>query len=154
MKTIRLNLALFLLSSVSPLPCLAETKPNVVILLADDAGWGDFGHSGNTLVETPRIASLACEGVSLERFYVCQVCAPTRADFLTGRYHGRTGISGVSAGQERLNLTGKTMADTFRAAGYTCLPADAGFVVELSFNGLPLGTVEVEPAWDPPLFKN
>lgn len=93
-------------------------QPNVVIFLADDAGWGDYGHSGNRTAETPRIDSIAKEGVSFDRFYVCPVCAPTRAEFLTGRYHLRGGVTGVSTGQERLDLDEKTIADAFRGAGY------------------------------------
>lgn len=98
--------------------CEAATRPNVVIFLADDAGWGDYGHSGNRQVSTPHIDSIARDGVSLDRFFVCPVCAPTRAEFLTGRYHPRGGVRGVSTGQERLDLQEKTLADAFQAAGY------------------------------------
>ena len=93
-------------------------RPNVVIFLADDAGWGDYGRNGNRLARTPRIDSLAADGVTLDRFYVCPVCAPTRAEFLTGRYHPRTGVYGVSTGQERMNLDERTIADAFKFAGY------------------------------------
>ncbi|MCX6951626.1 MAG: sulfatase-like hydrolase/transferase, partial [Verrucomicrobia bacterium] len=62
--------------------------------------------------------SLARAGATLDRFYVCAVCAPTRAELLTGRYHPRGGVRGVSNGQERLNLDEKTLADAFKAAGY------------------------------------
>ncbi len=96
----------------------AESLPNVVVFLADDAGWGDYSHSGNTQLHTPAIDSLARSGVSFDRFFVCPVCAPTRAEFLTGRYHLRGGVRGVSTGQERLDLSEKTIADAFRAAGY------------------------------------
>ncbi len=96
----------------------AESRPNVVILLADDSGWGDHAIHGNTTSHTPNIDSLARGGASLERFYVCAVCAPTRAEFLTGRYHPRGGVRGVSTGQERLNTDEKTLADAFKAAGY------------------------------------
>lgn len=95
------------------------TRPNVVVFLADDAGWGDYSRNGNTQVSTPRIDSLAADGVTLDRFYVCPVCSPTRAEFLTGRYHSRTGVYGVSTGQERMNLDEKTIAEAFRAAGYS-----------------------------------
>lgn len=101
--------------------CLASPaaqKPNVVIFLADDAGWGDYSRNGNTQVSTPAIDSLARDGVTLDRFFVCPVCAPTRAEFLTGRYHPRAGVYGVSTGQERMNLDEKTVADAFKAAGY------------------------------------
>jgi arylsulfatase A-like enzyme len=84
--------------------CEGASRPNIVIFLADDAGWGDYSHSGNRQVATPQIDSLAQQGISLDRFYVCPVCAPTRAEFLTGRYHPRGGVRGVSTGQERLDL--------------------------------------------------
>ncbi len=98
--------------------CQGARHPNVLILLADDAGWGDFSHSGNSQVRTPRIDSIASAGVSLDRFFVCPVCSPTRAEMLTGRYHPRTGVHGVSTGAERLDLTEKTLANAFKAAGY------------------------------------
>lgn len=93
-------------------------RPNVVIFLADDAGWGDYSFSGNTMLSTPSIDSIAKSGVSFDRFFVCPVCAPTRAEFLTGRYHPRGGVSGVSTGFERLDLQERTLADAFKAAGY------------------------------------
>jgi arylsulfatase A-like enzyme len=97
---------------------LIATPPNVVVFLADDAGWGDYSHSGNLQIETPHIDSIAENGVTLDRFYVCPVCSPTRAEFLTGRYFPRTGVRGVSTGFERLNVEEKTVADAFKAAGY------------------------------------
>ena len=97
---------------------VSAAPPNLVIFLADDAGWGDYSHSGNLQVATPHIDSIAQNGVSLERFFVCPVCAPTRAEFLTGRYHPRGGVRGVSTGLERLDLDEKTLADAFKAAGY------------------------------------
>lgn len=93
--------------------------PNVLVILTDDQGWGDLSVNGNTNLSTPNIDSLARDGATLEHFYVCQVCAPTRAEFLTGRYHPRTGVSGVSRGQERLNPDETTIAELFRDAGYS-----------------------------------
>ncbi len=112
-RSVLLLLALFAIADAS-----YAAPPNVVIFLADDAGWGDYSHSGNRQVSTPNIDSIATGGVSLDRFYVCSVCSPTRAEFLTGRYHPRGGVKGVSTGQERLNLDEKTIADAFKTAGY------------------------------------
>jgi arylsulfatase A-like enzyme len=113
---------ILLLVIVTCFPCVAATgsarPPNLVILLADDQGWGDLSLNGNPNLRTPNIDSLARSGAVLERFYVCPVCAPTRAEFLTGRYHSRGGVRGVSTGQERLNLGERTIAETFKAAGY------------------------------------
>ena len=72
-------------------------RPNVVIILADDQGWGDLSINGNTNLATPHIDSLARTGAMFDRFYACPVCSPTRAEFLTGRYHPRGGVSGVSS---------------------------------------------------------
>lgn len=93
-------------------------QPNVVVLLADDAGWGDYGVNGNEQLSTPNIDRIAREGAILDRFYVCPVCSPTRAEWLTGRYHLRGGVVGVSTGQERLDLDERTIAESFKAAGY------------------------------------
>lgn len=103
---------------LSALPAVAATRPNIVILLADDAGWGDYSFNGNTQVATPHIDSLARQGASFEHFFVQPVCSPTRAELLTGRYHRRTGVYGVSTGQERLNLDERTFAESFKSAGY------------------------------------
>jgi arylsulfatase A-like enzyme len=96
----------------------AGSQPNVVVFLADDSGWGDYSINGNTNLQTPNIDSLARAGASFDRFFVCALCAPTRAEFLTGRYHSRGGVLGVSTGQERLNTDVKTVADHFLKAGY------------------------------------
>lgn len=93
-------------------------QPNVVVVLTDDQGWGDLSVNGNRNIATPNIDSLARDGATLEHFYVCQVCAPTRAEFLTGRYYPRTGVSGVSRGEGRLNYDETTIADLFQAGGY------------------------------------
>ncbi len=95
-----------------------STKPNILVILADDEGWGDLSINGNTNVSTPNIDSLANSGALLERFFVCPVCSPTRAEFLTGRYHPRGGVHSTSTGGERLNLDEMTIAQTFKAAGY------------------------------------
>ncbi len=93
-------------------------KPNVLVILTDDQGWGDLSLNGNTNLNTPNIDQLAAEGASFDRFYVCPVCSPTRAEFLTGRYHPRGGVYSTSAGGERLDLEEVTIGDTFKAAGY------------------------------------
>ena len=93
-------------------------RPNVVVILSDDQGWGDLSVHGNINLKTPNIDALARDGALFDRFYVCPVCAPTRAEFLTGRYHLRGGVHGVTTGAERLNIDEKTIGDTFKAAGY------------------------------------
>ena len=94
------------------------SRPNVLVILADDQGWGDLSLNGNTNLRTPHIDSLARDGARFERFFVSPVCSPTRAEFLTGRWHPRGGVHGVSTGGERLDLDETTIAEAFQAAGY------------------------------------
>jgi arylsulfatase A-like enzyme len=108
----------FIVLSLATLQNVNARQPNVVVFLADDAGWGDYGINGNRQLSTPNIDRIAREGATLDRFFVCPVCSPTRAEWLTGRYHLRGGVVGVSTGQERLDLDEKTVADSFKAAGY------------------------------------
>ena len=116
MKIVKHLPIIFVLTAFS---CFAATKPNVIVFLTDDQGWGDLSLNGNTDLSTPNIDSLAKDGASFEHFFVCPVCSPTRAEFLTGRYHVRGGVYSTSAGGERLDLDEVTIADTFRSAGYT-----------------------------------
>lgn len=95
-----------------------DDRPNVIVILTDDQGWGDLSHHGNANLSTPNLDTLATGGVSFDRFYVCPVCSPTRAEFLTGRYHGRCGVYSTSAGGERLNLGERTIGEHFQEAGY------------------------------------
>lgn len=112
------TVAIALLSACGAEEQLPPEQPNFVIILADDQGWGDLSLHGNTNIATPQIDSIAEQGAMFDQFYVCRVCAPTRAEFLTGRYHARGGVRGVSRGEERLNVDETTIADTFKAAGY------------------------------------
>ena len=95
-----------------------EVQPNVVVILTDDQGWGDLSFHGNTNLNTPNIDMLAGNGTSFERFYVCPVCSPTRAELLTGRYHPRMGVYSTSEGGERMDPDETTIADVFKASGY------------------------------------
>jgi arylsulfatase A-like enzyme len=108
-------------SLVAASPCLQAAdgrRPNVLVILTDDQGWGDVSLNGNRNLRTPHIDSIATAGAQFDRFYVCPVCSPTRAEFLTGRYHARGGVFNVSTGGERLDLDERTIANIFQAAGY------------------------------------
>ncbi len=92
--------------------------PNVIVILTDDQGWGDLSLHGNPNLATPNIDSMARHGAEIDRFYVCAVCSPTRAEFLTGRYHNRMGVYSTSAGGERFDSDEQTIAEVFREGGY------------------------------------
>lgn len=63
----------------------AQARPNFVVIMADDLGYGDMGFMGNSDVDTPNLDWLAAESVTFPNFYVSPVCTPTRASLLTGR---------------------------------------------------------------------
>jgi arylsulfatase A-like enzyme len=93
-------------------------KPNILVIIADDMGWGDLAVNGNQNTRTPYLDRLAGSGARLDRFFVDPVCAPTRAALLTGSYPGRWGVTGVTRGAERMSLRATTLADVLHAAGY------------------------------------
>jgi uncharacterized sulfatase len=79
---------------VRPAPDAAPGRPNLVVILADDLGYGDLGIQGSRAIETPHIDRLAAEGMRLTQFYAsAPVCSPSRAGLLTGRYPLRSGIT-------------------------------------------------------------
>ena len=117
-KRVYFNAILITLAFGLSTPILAADSPNVVVILTDDQGWGDLSINGNSNLSTPNIDSIGHQGARFDRFYVCPVCSPTRAEFLTGRYHPRGGVHDTSRGGERLNLGERTIAEVFKAAGY------------------------------------
>ena len=118
-RSLFLALVVALLSLAnSPHVYCQPARPNVIVVLADDQGWGDLSLHGNPNLSTPNIDSIARQGAQVENFYVCAVCSPTRAEFLTGRYHTRMGVYSTSAGGERFDAGEQTIAEVFRGAGY------------------------------------
>lgn len=95
-----------------------ETKPNIIIFLADDMGWGDINANGNPQIDTPVLNRLKSESLSFDRFYVSPLSAPTRAEMLTGRYFLRTGTSWVTNGYENMRSDEVTFAEIFKENGY------------------------------------
>lgn len=86
--------------------------------MSDDQGYGDLSLHGNPHISTPNLDAIGKEGVQFSRFYVSPVCAPTRASLLTGRYHLRSGVHGVTTGRETMRVNETTLAEAFRPAGY------------------------------------
>ncbi len=93
-------------------------KPNILLILTDDQGYGDLGIHGNAVVKTPHLDQLAKESARFDRFYVSPLCAPTRASILTGRYHLRTGVVSVSKGLETMDSKEYTIAELLQDEGY------------------------------------
>lgn len=94
----------------------ADTRPNIVIIVADDLGYADLGSYGNTTAQTPNLDRMAAEGIRFTDFYAnSPMCSPTRAALLTGRYQQRTGVVRVG---EVMHQTEITLGERLRDAGY------------------------------------
>jgi arylsulfatase len=98
----------------SPVP----DRPNVVIILTDDQGYGDFSCHGNPVLRTPNLDRLHAQSVRLTDFHVAPMCTPTRGQLLTGCDALRTGATSVSAGRSFLRPGFRTLAEHFAASGY------------------------------------
>ncbi|OFW04099.1 MAG: hypothetical protein A3I61_15590 [Acidobacteria bacterium RIFCSPLOWO2_02_FULL_68_18] len=103
-------------------PSRGPERPNVVLIVTDDVGYGDFGAYGATDIRTPHIDRLAKEGVRLTDFYAAPVCTPTRASLITGRYQQRVGLEEAlaSAGPRDRGLlpTGRSLPQLLKKNGY------------------------------------
>lgn len=93
-------------------------KPNILLIVTDDQGYGDLSLHGNPHLRTPHLDRLAASGVQFERFFVNSFCAPTRAALLTGRWPLRTGCHGVTHNREAMRPSEVTLAEALREAGY------------------------------------
>jgi len=94
------------------------TKPNILLILTDDQGYGDLRSTGNDQIDTPTLDRLASEGARFSNFHVSPVCAPTRAALLTGRYPSRCGVYFTVGGAEIMRLKEVTIAQMLKANGY------------------------------------
>jgi arylsulfatase A-like enzyme len=98
--------------------CQTPDRPNVLLIVTDDQGYGDVGVHDNPKIRTPQLDALARQGVRLNAFYVSPVCAPTRASLLTGRYNFRTGVVDTYLGRALLRPGEVTLAQMLAQAGY------------------------------------
>ena len=100
------------------------SKPNIVLIIADDLGYGDVGFNGQKLIKTPHLDKLAASGMKFNQFYAgTSVCAPSRSALLSGLHTGHTYIRGnkgvLPEGQEPIADSVVTMAEVLKTAGYT-----------------------------------
>lgn len=114
--------ALVLLACTAPAPPLPPTvsdpRPNVILIVTDDQGCGDFGSQGNPVLRTPNLDALAARSAAVQTFYVSPVCTPTRAALMTGRYCQRTRAIDTYIGRAMMEPAEVTVAEALRAAGW------------------------------------
>jgi arylsulfatase A-like enzyme len=143
-----------------------STRPNVILIMADDLGYGDVGFNGNDQIITPSIDQLAAEGVVLDRFYTsASICSPSRAAALTGRHHYRTGV--LAAHTAGLRIGEVTIAEVLQEHGYATgffgkwhlgwvrpdATSDRGYYSPPWHHGFDVAfaTKSAVPTWDPNL---
>ena len=108
--------ALTVLTELSARQTAAADQPNIVLVMADDQGWGQTGYNNHPILKTPHLDAMAADGLRFDRFYAAgPVCSPTRASVLTGRTHNRTGV--LSHGYA-LHRQERTIAQALQKAGY------------------------------------
>ncbi|OJW20888.1 MAG: arylsulfatase [Planctomycetales bacterium 71-10] len=96
----------------------APARPNIVVVMPDDIGYGDFSCHGSPVVKTPRVDAFAREALRFTSFHVSPTCAPTRAALLTGRHEFKSGVTHTIDERERLALSAFTFAQALKANGY------------------------------------
>src|SRR5688572_5009926 len=110
--------------SAAVLPAAAQTpRPNIVLIVTDDVGYGDIGSYGAPDIKTPNLDRLAREGVRFTDFYAAPTCSPTRASLISGRYYHRFRIerplpASGPAGDQGLRPTGRSLPALLKSAGY------------------------------------
>lgn len=116
-------------------------RPNVILIVTDDQGYGDVGAHGNTMISTPHLDRLHAESVRLTDFHVDPTCSPTRSALMSGRYSTRTGVWHTIMGRSLMDGGEETIAEVFQGGGYRtgmfgkwhlgdnypCRPQDQGF---------------------------
>lgn len=95
-----------------------EARPNVLLVITDDQGYGDIGTHGNSMIRTPHLDRLRSESVSFTDFHVDPTCSPTRSALMSGRYSTRTGVWHTIMGRSLMDPGETTLAEVFSASGY------------------------------------
>ena len=118
-----MNTKLFsvLLLLLMPLTVFAGTesaKPNIIIVMPDDAGYGDYACLGNPVMRTPSVDAFKKQSLLFTRFHVSPTCAPCRGALMSGRHEFRNGITHTIGGRERLALSTFTLPQMLKSAGY------------------------------------
>ena len=148
-------LAVVLTSLLAKTVSAAETqaRPNVILCMADDLGWGDVGFNGNTVIKTPHLDAMAAAGLKFTRFYSgAPVCSPTRGSALTGRHPYRYGVFFANVGHMRPQEL--TLAEALKATGYATGHFGKWHLGTLtkslqeSNRGGPRGAAHFSPPWE------
>ncbi|WP_166831096.1 sulfatase-like hydrolase/transferase [Thalassoroseus pseudoceratinae] len=114
----QLATTIVLLTSLLTANAMAVNRPNVILVMTDDQGYGDLSCHGNPVLKTPNLDRLYAESVRLTDFHVSPFCTPTRAALMTGNHPGSTGAYRTSSGRTMMHPDEKTVGHLFAEAGY------------------------------------
>ena len=164
---------LLVLSGAKTIAAEQGARPNIILIMTDDMGYGDLGVTGNPVIRTPHLNAMSKRSASMTTFYVSPVCAPTRASLMTGRYNYRTRCIDTYVGRAMMEPGEVTVAELLGKNGYTtgifgkwhlgdCYPMrpmDQGFQQSLVHRGGGIGQPSDPPGGegkytDPILFRN
>ncbi|MCF7972304.1 MAG: sulfatase-like hydrolase/transferase, partial [Phycisphaerae bacterium] len=174
LKTLASGAASACMTSVLPAASGQDkTRPNVILIVTDDQGYGDFGFIGNPVIKTPHLDAMAKNSARMTHYYVSPVCAPTRACLMTGRYNYRTRVKDTYIGRAMMEPQEVTIAEMLKSSGYATglfgkwhlgdnypmRPQDQGFDEVLMLRGGGIGQPSDPPGGegkytDPILFHN
>jgi arylsulfatase len=119
MKIIALSVVTCLLVGCVTAAPLAGKRPNIIVILTDDQGYGDLGRNGNPVIKTPHLDKMYDEAVHFEDFHVSPTCSPTRSSLMSGKHEFKNGITHTIHERERMSLKTTTIAQVLKSAGYT-----------------------------------
>ena len=89
---------------------MAGRRPNIIMILSDDQGYGDLGRNGNPVLKTPNLEKMYDEGIHFEDFHVSPACSPTRASLMSGKHEFKNGVTHTIYERERMSLKSTTIA--------------------------------------------
>ncbi|MDF1744453.1 MAG: sulfatase-like hydrolase/transferase, partial [Gimesia sp.] len=122
MRPIQQLLIFISILSVALTNCPAKNpesiKPNIILVITDDQGYGDIAAHGNKMIKTPNLDQLYQKSLRLTNFHVDPTCAPTRSALMTGRYSTRTGVWHTIMGRSLMDTNEVTLAEIFKSNGY------------------------------------
>ena len=122
-KNLLIAFAVVVMSAFLTFGCMNSeekpSKPNIILIMPDDAGYGDYACLGSPIMRTPSIDAFKDEGLLFTHFHVSPKCSPSRAALISGRHEFKNGVTHTVFERERLSLKTVTLADMLRSAGYT-----------------------------------
>jgi arylsulfatase A-like enzyme len=98
---------------------ISGNRPNIIVILTDDQGYGDLGRNGNQVIKTPNLDKMYDESLHFEDFHVSPTCSPTRSSIMSGKHEFKNGVTHTILERERMSLKSTTLAQVMQSAGYT-----------------------------------